>query len=136
MARGAARWKLVAALSTLSLALAAVGYGGAQRMEDGAAPGRLCSARASAQFAGTPSSTPFTSTGLGPAYDRAVARMTRVNHLLEERQAALSFAKRAGAPACVIADLRGQVATLERQYADAIAAMRRAVPDEPRGDVR
>jgi hypothetical protein len=128
MSSGAAPWKIVGALSVLSLSLAALGCDGAERAEDGTASGRLCSARSVAQSTGTPSPTAFTATGLGAAYDRAVARMTRANHLMESRQAAVSLAKRAGAPACVIAGLRAEAATLERRYADAIAAMSRAIP--------
>lgn len=56
-------------------------------------------------------------------YDRAVARMTTANHVLEQRQADLYFARKDSAPASLIADLRREVASLERQYADAIEAM-------------
>ena len=68
--------------------------------------------------------------GFGAKYDRAVARMTRINHLLEARQADLSYARQGGAPPGVIADLRRQVASLERGYADAIDAMSEATPCE------
>lgn len=60
-------------------------------------------------------------------YDRAVARMIRVNHALEERQAALSFAVRDGAAVDLVAALRREVASLERQYVEAIDAMTAAL---------
>jgi hypothetical protein len=49
--------------------------------------------------------------------------MIGTNHLLEERQAEFYFARRDGAPAGVIADLRREVASLERRYEDSIRAM-------------
>jgi hypothetical protein len=119
----------MAALATLSVGLSAVGYGGAQLMEDRVDSGRRCSASCVPQPERTPSPKPSTAKRLGPTYNRAVSRMVRVNHLLEERQAALSHAEKAGAPASVIADLHVEVATIERRYADAIAAMTRAIPE-------
>jgi hypothetical protein len=68
------------------------------------------------------------SPGSGAEYSRAVARMVRSNHLLEQRQSELFFATRDGHPPSVIAALRRQVASLEREYANAIDAMGRAIP--------
>ena len=59
----------------------------------------------------------------GSRYDRAVARMAHANHLLEQRQADLFFASEEAAPVEVVADLRREVAALERSYAAAIVAM-------------
>ena len=124
MPSGAAPWRLLGVVSMLSLALVALGWGAPGRTEVNAASDRVPAARSVAQSTGTPA--PFTPTGFGAAYDRAVVRMTGANHLLEARQAALFFATRAGAPVGVVADLRRQVATLEKRYAYAITAMSRA----------
>jgi hypothetical protein len=60
----------------------------------------------------------------GVAYERATAELTRVNHLLEARQAELALS--AGAAKRSLAVLRAQIASLEWQYAAAIAAVTRA----------
>src|SRR6266508_362263 len=61
--------------------------------------------------------------GFGSRYERAVARMTRINHLYEERQALLSYALQWGAPPSVVAHLRREVAWLERRYDHASEAI-------------
>jgi hypothetical protein len=60
------------------------------------------------------------------AYGAAVNHMTRLKHLLEQRQGELFYASVSGHPAEVVADLRKRVEALERAYADAIAVMGRA----------
>jgi hypothetical protein len=65
-------------------------------------------------------------TGFGPVYDRAVARMTHVNHQLEDRQAELFYALHRPAGPVEVRRLRVQVVALEREYRDALAAMREA----------
>ena len=67
-------------------------------------------------------------TGFGPEYDRAVARMTHVNHRLEGRQAELFYALRSLRPAGAVEvrRLRAQVLALEREYRDALAVMTEA----------
>jgi hypothetical protein len=59
-------------------------------------------------------------------YEGAVSHMTRLNHLLEQRQTELFYASRRGDRAEDVADLRRRVDALERSYADAIAAMGQA----------
>ncbi|MGH3134026.1 MAG: hypothetical protein ACRDNY_09865 [Gaiellaceae bacterium] len=110
---------LAAAVAALALAVAGVSCSGSKEgsTDRQGAGGTLPAAEKT-----RPSVAPSAS-GLGTEYRRAIARMTRTNHLLEQRQADLYFATRAGAPAGVIADLRKAVASLERQYADAIEAM-------------
>jgi hypothetical protein len=49
--------------------------------------------------------------------------LTRANHLLEARQAELARVLRTGASERSIAELRLEVASLERRYAAAIRAM-------------
>src|SRR6266508_4228355 len=61
--------------------------------------------------------------GFGSRYERAVARMRRINHLYEDRQALLSYALQWGAPPRVVAHLRREVAWLERRYDDASEAL-------------
>lgn len=61
-----------------------------------------------------------------PGYGGSVSDMTRLNHLLEQRQTELFYASRRGDPAGDVADLRKRVEALERSYADAIAAMGQA----------
>jgi hypothetical protein len=56
-------------------------------------------------------------------YERTVRRMTRINHLMEARQTELALAVRTGASRQSIAELRVEVASLERQYIAAIGAM-------------
>ena len=74
------------------------------------------------------SSVAVRTTGFGPEYDRAVARMTHVNHQLEGRQAELFYAQRRLRRAGVeVRRLRAQVVGLEREYRDALAAMTEAV---------
>jgi hypothetical protein len=64
-------------------------------------------------------------TPAGPVtYERATAEVTRINHLLEARQAELALA--AGSSKRSLAVLRAQIASLERQYVAAIAAVSRA----------
>lgn len=57
-------------------------------------------------------------------YESATAEVTRINHLLEARQAELALAT--GSSKRSIAVLRAQIASLEQQYAAAIAAVSRA----------
>ena len=122
---------LAATVAALALAVAGVSCsgstdGGAGRHDAGGAPPPAEETQASV----APSAS-----GLGGKYRRAVARMTRTNHLLEQRQADLYFATRDGASAEIIGDLRREVASLERQYADRIEAMIEALrceaPDCP-----
>jgi hypothetical protein len=68
----------------------------------------------------------FLPTGFGAEYDGAVARMTRLNHLLERRQADLFYARQGGGSRAEIALLLHEVGSLERAYRDAIVAMARA----------
>jgi hypothetical protein len=58
------------------------------------------------------------------SYEAATREMIRINHLLEARQAELALA--AGSSGRSRAVLRAQVASLERQYVAAIAAVTRA----------
>jgi hypothetical protein len=59
-------------------------------------------------------------------YERTVRQLTRINHLMEARHTELALAIRIGASRDSIAELRVEVASLERQYAAAISAMRDA----------
>ena len=114
---------LAATVAALGLALAGVSCSGSTAGGDG-----QHDAGGAPPPAGEPqlSVAPWAS-GLGAEYGRAVARMTRTNHLLEKRQADLYFVTRDGAPAVVIADLRREVASLERKYAEGIEAMNEAL---------
>jgi len=96
------------------------------RMDDGDGVPRLPRADSGARIAGDQDPLAFLPSGLGAEYDRAVARMVRMNHLLEERQADLFFARQEGAPAVVIDDLGRQVAALDRNYVEAMVAMAEA----------
>jgi hypothetical protein len=58
------------------------------------------------------------------AREGATAELTRINHLLEARQAELGLS--AGSSRRSLAVLRAQIASLERQYAAAITAVTRA----------
>ena len=57
------------------------------------------------------------------SYEAATREMIRINHLLEARQAELALA--AGSSELSLAVLRAQIASLERRYAAAIAAVAR-----------
>jgi hypothetical protein len=73
--------------------------------------------------ASSPSSgTTFDATAVA-GYDAAVARVVRLNHLLEEGQAVLATAEQSRTRPSLIVDLRRDVSSLERQYATAIEAM-------------
>ena len=72
---------------------------------------------------------PLTAAAVAPAptqaapvtYERATAEVARINHLLEARQTELALA--AGSSERSLAVLRAQIASLERQYAAAIASV-------------
>lgn len=120
------RWtrRLPASLAVLVLAtVAGACTGGETRTSNRDIVDRPLRSDSEARGAGEGDPLAFLPTGAGAAYDRAVARMVRTNHLLEERQAELSFARQEGAGATVIADLRRQVGALETAYAKAITAM-------------
>ncbi|MGH3111525.1 MAG: hypothetical protein ACRDQT_11475 [Gaiellaceae bacterium] len=118
----AGRW-LAATVAALGLALAGVSCTGSTNGSDG-----QHDAGGAPPPAGDPQpSVAPSASGLRAEYRRAVARMTRTNHLLEKRQADLYFATRDGAPAVVLADLRREVASLERKYAKGIEAMNEAL---------
>ena len=57
-------------------------------------------------------------------YERATADVARINHRLEARQSELALS--AGSSKRSLAVLRAQIASLERQYDAAIAAVTRA----------
>jgi hypothetical protein len=57
------------------------------------------------------------------ASESRAVELTRANHLLEARQAELARELRTGASERTIAELRLEVALLERRYAAAIRAM-------------